>query len=180
MSPVRRSRYRNGQPWDWEPPFPHTTAAILAELATQTNPEFAPVVDPIIAIEDGDVHKAVAQESLTIVAFMDPETNAAKQLLPELEKAGRVLSRKGMANGAGVPRPPVKLMTLDASKHSTAAEKFGVKKLPWMLLFEDGASVGDVGLRRVSFPALHCSPLRCNVLRGARFTSALSKGRLCY
>ena len=151
---MHRSRYRNGEPWDWEPPFPHNPAAILAELATQTNPEFAPVVDPIVAIADGDVQKAVAEESLTIVAFIEPETKATTQLLPELVKAGRVLSRKGMVNGAGVPRGPVKLMTLDASKHPTAGDLFGVKKLPWMLLFEDGISVGDVGLRRMAISGL--------------------------
>ena len=97
-------------------------------------------------IEDGDVQTAVAQESLTIVAFIEPETKAAAQLLPELVKAGRVLSRTGMTNGAGVPRPPVKLMIVDATMHPAAGEGFGVtvKKLPWMLLFENGASVGDV------------------------------------
>ena len=153
MSTMRRSRYRHGDPWDWEPPLPHTPAAILAELAVQTDPEFAPVADPIVTIADGDVQKAVAHESLTIVAFMEPETKAATQLLPELVKAGRVLSRKGMENGAGVSRPPVKLMTLDATKHPTASEKFGVKQLPWMLLFEDGMSVGDVRLRRMTSSA---------------------------
>ena len=104
---VCRHRYRHGEPWDWEPPFPHTSEAVLAELATQLNPQFTPVADPLVAIADGDVHKAVAQESLTIVAFIEPNTKASTQLLPELVKAGRVLSRKGMTNSAGVPRPPV-------------------------------------------------------------------------
>lgn len=147
-------RYRNGEPWDWEPPFPHTPTAILAELATQADPDFVPPADPIVAIRDGDVQKAVAQEALTIVAFIEPGTKATTQLLPELVKAGRVLSRKGMTNSAGVPRPPAKLMTLDATAHPTAGEEFGVKKLPWMLLFESGASVGDVGLRRVACSTL--------------------------
>eukprot|EP01046_Picozoa_sp_COSAG06_P038344 COSAG06_NODE_4416_length_4286_cov_3.001433_2_plen_240_part_00 len=119
---------------------------MLAEIATQADPAFVPVADPIVVIEDGDVQRAVADEALTIVAFIEPDTKAAEQLLPELVKAGRVLSREGMANGAGVPRPPVKLMIVDATAHPTAGEKLGVKTMPWMLLFEGGASVGDVAV----------------------------------
>ena len=105
-------------------------------------------------IRDGDVQKAVAHEALTIVVFIEPGTKATTQLLPELVKAGRVLSRNGMANRAGVPRPQVKLMTLDATAHPTPGKEFGVKKLPWMLLFEGGASVGDVGLNCVGCSAV--------------------------
>lgn len=98
-------------------------------------------------IEDGGVVVAVGKEPLTIVCFVEPDAAASKSLLLELTKAGRMLSREGMNNPRnGVARPTVRLLTVDVTAHPEAAAAEGLTSFPWMLLYDEGAKVGDVSV----------------------------------
>lgn len=94
----------------------------------------------LLQADDSNFHQMISQ-GLVLVEFSTPTCGPCKQILPHLKKIAQEVSGQ------------MRIVKVDATQAQSSAAKFGVKMVPYFVLFRNGEPVhaiqGNPGPQRL-------------------------------
>jgi len=109
-------------------------------LASLTGSAFAGAGD-VLALTDANFVEEMANIELTIVKFYAPWCGHCKRMVPEMDKAAKILAEND---------PPLQLVKVDCTIHTKICGEYEVSGYPSLKLFRNGVKVSDYSGGRTS------------------------------
>lgn len=85
----------------------------------------------LLQADDSNFHQMVSQ-GLVLVEFSTPTCGPCKQILPHLKKLAQEVAGR------------MRVVKVDATQAQSVAAEFGVKMVPYFLLFSDGQFISGI------------------------------------
>lgn len=102
-------------------------------LASLTGSAFAATGD-VLALTDANFVEEMANIDLTLVKFYAPWCGHCKRMVPEMDKAAKILAEND---------PPVPLVKVDCTIHAKICGEYEVSGYPSLKIFRNGVKVSD-------------------------------------
>ena len=102
---------------------------------------FAAILQAVLLHADDSNFDAMVSQGLTLVEFSTPTCGPCREILPHLKKLAQEVSGR------------MRVVKVDATQAPQAAADFGVRMVPYFLLFNNGQAVhaiqGNPGPKRL-------------------------------